>query len=404
MCLFLGASAIAIGKQAPTVGPKPIDRDWSDNFDSYTDGQLLDGTPDDGGWKGWDNNAGAAGMVTTAYAHSPDNSDQIWAASDNVHEYSGYTSGQWIYTAWQYIPTDFSGMTYFIMLCDYNDGGPYTWVVQVHFDSSLGLVESEFAGDQLPLVTGRWVEIRCEIDLDSDWLKIYYDGTLLSEHAYTDTVQGVGGGTLNIAAVDLFAYEATPVYYDDISLLPPGAPLTCDAGGPYTGQVGNAVQFAGNAAGGTAPYTFDWDFGDGSPHGSGQNPTHVYASAGTYTATLIVTDAAAHTATDSADVTITAPAPNIVVDSVAGGFGVSAVLKNTGTADATGVSWKIELSGGLILFGKSKTGTTNIKVGESATVKSMVFGLGKTTITVTADTATKTATGTVFLFFVLKVA
>ncbi len=35
--------------------------------------------------------------------------------------------------------------------------------------------------------------------------------------------------------------------------------------------------------------SYTWDFGDGSPNGSSQNPTHTYASAGSYTWTLTVT-------------------------------------------------------------------------------------------------------------------
>ncbi len=31
--------------------------DWIEDFDSYSNGQVLDGTPDDGGWKGWENNS-----------------------------------------------------------------------------------------------------------------------------------------------------------------------------------------------------------------------------------------------------------------------------------------------------------------------------------------------------------
>ncbi len=404
ICLFLGASAAVSAKQATYAAPKTMDRDWSDNFDSYTNGQLLDGTPDDGGWKGWGNVPAAAGMVTDAYAHSAPYSDKIWVDSDNVHEYTGYTSGPWIYTAWQYIPTDFSGMTYFIMLSSYDDtGATDVWAVQVHFDSELGLVESEFAGDQLPLITGQWVQIRCEIDLTADWLQIFYNNVLLSEHAWTDTVQGTGGGSLNIAAVDLFANGATPVYYDDISLLPPNPVLTAEAGGPYTGEIEQAVQFTGSATGGVQPYTWAWDFGDGGS-ATVQNPTHIYENEGVYTVTLTVTDAEATTAEDNATATITAPQPKIVIDSIGGGLGVKAVIKNIGTADATDVAWAINLDGGLILIGKSKTGTVDIAKGASQTVSDFVFGFGKPTITVTADTASKTATGTVLLFFVLKVA
>ncbi len=38
-----------------------------------------------------------------------------------------------------------------------------------------------------------------------------------------------------------------------------------------------------------APVTFDWDFGDGAPHGSSQYATHAYAAPGTYHWTVIAT-------------------------------------------------------------------------------------------------------------------
>ena len=38
------------------------------------------------------------------------------------------------------------------------------------------------------------------------------------------------------------------------------------------------------------PMTYDWDFGDGSPHGSGVTTTHAYADSGDRAVTLVVTD------------------------------------------------------------------------------------------------------------------
>jgi hypothetical protein len=184
-------------------------------------------------------------------------------------------------------------------------------------------------------------------------------------------------------------------------LLTSGNPLTCDAGGPYSGNVGAAVTFSGSASGGTEPYTYAWDFGDGGS-GTGASPTHTYTTAGTFTVTLTVTDAASATATDTATATITGP--TIEIGTISGGLGIKAEIKNTGGVDATGVSWKIELTGGLILLGKSKTGTVDVAAGTTQTVKDFVIGFGATTITVTANAATKTATGTVILFFVTGVA
>jgi hypothetical protein len=145
---------------------------------------------------------------------------EVVDATDLVHEFAGYTTGQFTFTAWQYIPEDFLGLTYFILLSDYQDvGANNKWAVQMRFDSDLQVVESEFDAINLPLITGQWVEIRCEIDLDTDWLEMYYDGELLHEKAWTAGPNNAGDGLLNIAAVDLYANAATAVYYDDLELV-----------------------------------------------------------------------------------------------------------------------------------------------------------------------------------------
>src|SRR5205085_1547684 len=54
------------------------------------------------------------------------------------------------------------------------------------------------------------------------------------------------------------------------------------------------VNFTSTISGGPSPYTYDWDFGDGSAHVSSANPTHSYSSSTyrTYTVTLVVTTGA----------------------------------------------------------------------------------------------------------------
>ncbi len=94
----------------------------------------------------------------------------------------------------------------------------------------------------------------------------------------------------------------------------------------------------------------------------------------------------------------------IGIESISGGIGVSVVIKNSGTVAASNVQWSIDLEGGLILVGKSAGDTIpTLAAGASVTVKiPFVLGLGGVTIEA-ADGATKSATGTVFLFLVTEV-
>src|SRR5262249_44107955 len=77
---------------------------------------------------------------------------------------------------------------------------------------------------------------------------------------------------------------------------------------PTIGKAPLSVSFTGAASGGTAPYSYSWNFGDGSATSTLQNPGHTYNSAGTYTATLTVTDSAAPANTATSNVTVTVSA------------------------------------------------------------------------------------------------
>ena len=68
-------------------------------------------------------------------------------------------------------------------------------------------------------------------------------------------------------------------------------PPVANANGPYSGTTGTAVSFNGSASSDPdgSIISYSWNFGDGTS-GTGVSPTHVYATAGTYNVTLLVTD------------------------------------------------------------------------------------------------------------------
>lgn len=99
--------------------------------------------------------------------------------------------------------------------------------------------------------------------------------------------------------------------YTELNLIVGEAPpstLAAEAGGPYTGEEGASIALVGSATGGTPTYTYAWDLDNDTVYddATGASPSQIWATAGTYTIGLQVTDSASDTATDTAEVTVTA--------------------------------------------------------------------------------------------------
>ena len=103
---------------------------------------------------------------------------------------------------------------------------------------------------------------------------------------------------------------------------------------------------------------------------------------------------------------VSVPEPELDIEQISGGIGVSAVVTNNGDAEATNVDWSITLDG-TVFLGKEKTGTIpSIAVGDSVQIKSgFPLGFGSINIAINAESAegasdTATASGKLLLFFV----
>ena len=101
--------------------------------------------------------------------------------------------------------------------------------------------------------------------------------------------------------------------------------------------------------------------------------------------------------------------PTLEITSITGKIGVTAVIKNTGAADATNVTGNILITGGLLkLIHKSVSGIVDVLgVGEDMTISTGLFmGFGKLSITVTAacnevpQPVEKSLDGTILFFWV----
>ena len=202
-----------------TEGGDPPSGGWEDNFDSYANGTFMYNV---GGWTGWDDNAAAAGTISDVQAHSAPHSMAVNDTADAIHPVTNFEGGKWIITAWQYLPSDLSGMSYFVVNSYYEHGGPYYWTVEMHFDPTTDMVTDALRDPDglngVPIVYDQWVEIRIETDLTGGLGTIaqYYNDTLVMSG---DWITG-SIGQLAIGNIDLYAPHSTVIYYDDISIVP----------------------------------------------------------------------------------------------------------------------------------------------------------------------------------------
>ena len=229
---------------------------WSDNFDSYSLGQLLDGDPEDGGWKICHCPYPSEGAyVVDDQSLSNPHSVEIVGESDIIHEFSGIYSGNWTFTDWIYVPAEFSEACA-LALDSYM---PDPWVnelvfrqLAVVFNGDTGFIECYPTGPTLPLITDQWVELRIEFDLEADWLECYYNDEILIAKNWTEDIIW-GTGFRNLAAVTLSYTQSygpmdTPIYHDDFSIDGEGSGLipnlqcegslswTCKKGATVTGN------------------------------------------------------------------------------------------------------------------------------------------------------------------------
>ena len=245
-------------------------QDWSEDFESYSNGQVLDHV---GGWYGWDNVSGVCGNCSNAQAHGGTKSIFTEATDDAIHNFA-YNTGTGTIRAWVYTDSAlFANDHHFIVNNEYNDGGPYEWIVQLSFDKTGGYgggantvadalrTETNFP----PIAFDQWVEIRIEVNIAADTITTYYNNVEVSTG-----VLFVRGGLHEIQNIDLYT-EGAGAYYDDLSVtgltnvLPCPSDFTANQVGTcpganrisWTGAPANSVvrilYASSNGGGGTIP-------------------------------------------------------------------------------------------------------------------------------------------------------
>jgi PKD repeat protein len=134
------------------------------------------------------------------------------------------------------------------------------------------------------------------------------------------------GGTYNVdlTVIDSIGRTASDSMLVTVVERPQPAPTAVEIIASGTEGIAPATfEFGADVVGGTAPYTYSWDFGDGSSGESGNDDdiAHTFEEAGTYSVDLTVTDSSGQSASDSVDITVRGGEPPIDEEPPAGGGG-----------------------------------------------------------------------------------
>ncbi len=114
-------------------------------------------------------------------------------------------------------------------------------------------------------------------------------------------------GTYQVCLTMVNNSGCTDTHCKQIVIASPPPPPPCHAKFNFH-KFGLTVKFHAHALGGTPPYTFAWEFGDGDTS-SQKKPTHLYDTAGIYTVTLVISSSDGCSDTAVKTIHVTAPNP-----------------------------------------------------------------------------------------------
>ncbi|PKL60993.1 MAG: hypothetical protein CVV31_13800, partial [Methanomicrobiales archaeon HGW-Methanomicrobiales-2] len=167
------------------------------------------------------------------------------------------------------------------------------------------------------------------------WLWDFGDGNASTDRNATHIYANPGTFTVTLNASNAYGFNVS-VIADAISVLP--APVAGFTFAPSEGNAPLAVQFTDISSGDVI--TWHWDFGDGEIS-TEQNPSHTYASAGTYTVSLNASNAYGFniSTVPSAVSVLPAPVANFTYTPDEGNAPLTVTFTDSSTGNITAWSW-----------------------------------------------------------------
>jgi len=127
-------------------------------------------------------------------------------------------------------------------------------------------------------------------------------------------------------------------YYSQSSTVIQVVSVTADFSADLTTvNAGSLVTFTDTSTG--TPTSWNWDFGDGSIHATTQNPTHIYTVTGTYTVTLIATNAGGSDTEIKTDYITVIMTADFTGTPTSGPANLSVAFTDTSTGTPTSWDW-----------------------------------------------------------------
>lgn len=178
----------------------------------------------------------------------------------------------------------------------------------------------------------------------------------------TYTYASPGYYTAYLTVYDVYSQSGGDDQYITVETPPVYVEIDAD---PTTGSPPLEVDFTSEVYGAFGPFTYAWDFGDGTGTSTAENPTYTYLDDGIYEVSLLVTDSMSNMASDDLEIMVLYPEEPPEQFGLLGGGSAECVkimappisggLVAGGTADIT-ADYASEITGGLLVGGETELG------------------------------------------------